>query len=78
MTSQNNISTAGSSSGNILFNVPEWKLHQEHDQEIKRIMDAAGCTLRKWNGKAFWTLAKECGHTSLDFKKCSCRNGARI
>ena len=47
--------------------VPLWKLHQEHDEEIIKIMDAAGCTFRKWKGKAFWTLANECGHTSLDF-----------
>lgn len=66
-------STKGNNANTLLATVPVWKLHQEHDEEIKRVMDAIGCTFRKWNGKAFWELANECGHTSLDFNKCDCK-----
>ena len=57
----------------VLGVVPVWKLRQEHDEEIKRVMEETGCTFRKWNGKAFWELANKCGHTSLDFDKCDCK-----
>lgn len=63
----------GNNANLLLCAVPSWKLHQEHDEEIKRVMDVTGCTFRKWNGKTFWELANECGHTSLDFNKCVCR-----
>ncbi len=43
-----------------------------HYEEIELIMKETGCSFRKWDGEKFWTLAKECGHTSLDFKKCEC------
>jgi hypothetical protein len=63
----------GNNANLLLATVPDYILHQEHDEEIKRVMDATGCTFRKWNGKAFWELANECGHTSLDFNKCDCK-----
>ena len=53
--------------------VPEYKLHQEHEEKLKQVMIETKCSFRKWNGKAFWELAKECGHTSLDFSLCACR-----
>jgi len=57
---------------------PKWKLHQDHDEEIRNILRAAGCMspqgwIRRWTKEAY-TLLEECGHTSLDFKKCECRN----
>ena len=74
MKNETSITTEIGNNANLLLaTVPDYILHQEHDEEIKRIMDATGCTFRKWNGKAFWELANECGHTSLDFNKCDCK-----
>lgn len=73
MEKHSNNHTTATIGNTVLGVVPEWKLHQEHDEEIKRVMEETGCTFRKWNGKAFWELAKECGHTSLDFNKCECK-----
>lgn len=46
---------------------------QEHYEEVGNIMKEVGCTFRRWYGKKFWELANECGHTSLDFNKCVCK-----
>jgi hypothetical protein len=74
MKNETSITTEIGNNANLLLaTVPDYILHQEHDEEIKRVMDATGCTFRKWNGKAFWELANECGHTSLDFNKCDCK-----
>jgi hypothetical protein len=51
---------------------PVWELRQCHYEEIKRVMVETGTSFRKLNGKEFWELAKDCGHTSLDFDKCDC------
>ena len=47
---------------------------QEHEEEIKEIMKQTNFSFKTWRGKEFWTLANECGHTSLDFNKCQCKN----
>lgn len=73
MTTLNTSTKPAISSNGLLYAVPVWKLHQEHEEELKRVMEATGTSFRKWNGKAFWELANECGHTSLDFKLCACR-----
>ena len=52
----------------------EYILKQEHSDEIKEIMKQTNTTFMKWNGKEFWKLSNECGHTSLDFNRCECRN----
>jgi hypothetical protein len=57
---------------------PQWKLHQDHDEEIRNCLKEAKCMgprneIRRWTREA-WSLIEECGHTSLDFKKCECRN----
>jgi phosphomannomutase len=52
----------------------EWQLRQDHDEEIKNIMELTGSTFRNWKGKEFWEKANEAGHTSLDFNKCKCKN----
>lgn len=54
--------------------IPEWKKRQEHHEEIERCMEATGSTFKMWNGKETWPLIIECGHTSLDFDKCDCKN----
>ncbi len=56
-----------------LYKIPTHKLHQEHDEEIAQIMKESKSSFRKWNGKLFWKLANECGHTSLDFNFCECK-----
>lgn len=73
MTKQNLPTEPTIYSNGLLYTVPVWKLHQEHEEELKRVMEVTGTSFRKWNGKAFWELANECGHTSLDFKLCACR-----
>lgn len=57
---------------------PQWKLHQDHEEEIKNCLKEAGCMdsknqIRRWT-KAAGDLIESCGHTSLDFNKCECRN----
>ena len=44
-----------------------------HERKIKAIMKETNCTFTKWRGKEFWELANRCGHTSLDFNKCKCK-----
>jgi hypothetical protein len=56
--------------------VTEWKLRMEHEEELKRVMEQTGTSFRKFNGKTFWELAKECGHTSLDFNLCACKRSS--
>lgn len=51
------------------------KKFQIHDEEINFLFQELGMSFRKFNGAIFWKFAKDLGHSSLDFKLCSCNKG---
>lgn len=55
------------------INIPEWELHQMHDEDIAVALDESRSSIRKFNGKEFWAISKSMGHTSFDFHKCACK-----
>lgn len=57
---------------NISDSQPEWKMHQDHDEYVQDCLDKSGSSFRKFNGKKFWNIMKQLGHTSMDFHKCEC------
>ena len=49
---------------------------QEHEGEVNEILKEYKCIdsqgrIRKWTKEVFNAL-KDCGHTSLSYKKCEC------
>ncbi len=57
---------------------PEWKLREIHETQFLHVckelgfMDSQGY-LRKWDGKKFFNKWKSLGHSTTEFKKCSCQ-----
>ena len=61
-----------------MFNIPLWRLHQWHDEEVKALLKEEGCMseqghIRVWRKDTNEKL-REIGHTSLDFEKCECKS----
>ncbi len=66
----NNIITE---SNNEAFMMPVYILHQEHDEDVQIALTESGSSFRKFNGKEYWNIMNQLGHTSMDFNKCTCK-----